>query len=529
MSRRLDKYVVGLDFGPRAVRATLSRVEDGEEIGSEIATYAGRARDQFCAAERQQYRLHPRDILQAMEQAAGRLAARHAGEMPRVIALGVVAVGSAALPVAADGTALGLSEKFGRTPDALCFLPEDGTAAPEAAEISRLCHSGGVPDGMLFSGGKCPANSLLPRILHVARADSSLRRAAADWVELCDWIPGLLTGSAAPDRIWRSRYAAGRFAPWPRGGRQAPAACFFSALGLAGIPAVTHGRMLGGPRAVGGLDAAWARRLGLPEAICVGLGMIGTQAAVIGAGATPGTLMRSEEVAFPPVVLADTETIGTRIVPESISQISEGILPGTVALEMSPPGGFDGLVWLRELLSWDAPGQVRDVPDRLDAAAAQLPPGGAGVVASGWFTDRPGGAVLAGLSPAASAPAIYRALIEARAFADRTVVDRLATGGVTVTRLVIVPGAGGGNTLAARIAADVMGLPVDLLATPSPQTRGLAISLATAAGEYRSIWEAQRAMAAPLEISCRPAPAERDAYRDLSTATNHLMPTRMFS
>lgn len=536
MSRRLYKYVVGLDFGPEAVRATLSRVEDGEEIESETAALAGWALGRFCDAGRQQYRLHPGDILQAMEQAVGRLAARHAAEMDGVVALGVVAPGSAALPVAADGTALGLSDEFARTPDALCFLPADGTAAPEAAEISHLCHSGKWPDYTAFTGGTCAANSFWPRVLHAARADVALRRAAAGWVELCDWIPGLLTGASGPSRIWRARYAAGRFALWHQNWGGAPQTRFLAALGLDDVPAFPPGRVLPGARAVGGLSAAWARRLGLPEAICVGIGMTEIQATAIGAGLTPGVLMRGEAADSPPLVLANAETIGSRIIPGTISQIADGILPDTVALELPPPGNFDGLAWLFDLLSWNSPERAPDIPERLDAAAAQLPPGGTGVVARDWFAkseDGPctgsGGATLAGLSPEASAPAIYRALVEARAFADQAMVDRLADAGVPVTRLRIVPEAGGGNALASRIAADVLGMPVDLVAPPSARTRGIAISLATATGEYRSIWEAQRAMAAPLEASCRPSPAEREAYRGLSAAKNHLMPTRIFS
>lgn len=522
MSLRLYKYVISMDFGLHAAQATLLSVEDGKEVATTTEPFEQWARRRFCDSGQQQYRLHPQDVLQAMERAVHVLAAEHAAELAQVIALGVCARGSCPLPLAADGSALALSAAFRDEPDALCLGPMDRTAIAEAAEITRLCHSGKVMDYTAFTGGRCDANALWPKVLHVTRSNPRVRDAAATWVELCDWVPAVLIGHAEPTRMGRSRQAAGQYALWHQSWGGLPGQLFFAALGLTVPPFPFHCATLRGDRAAGRLCAEWAHRLHLPEAIVVGVGTLDAQMAAVGGGIAPATLVRIGDASSRHVLLARSEDVGTRIVTGMQAQVPDGILPGVVSFETPPGPRTDGLAWLDALLSWGTPEREGTILGQLDAAARQLPPGGRGTVALDWFgacpqraAEEPAPAVLISLAPDCSAPMVYRALIEALAFSNRAVVECLAAGGLSVARLRVLESATATNPLALQVAADVLDRPVDLVTAPTCRARGAAICVTAAAGEYRSVWEAERAMAATAVATYHPAPSAAAAYRDL--------------
>jgi L-ribulokinase len=87
----------------------------------------------------------------------------------------------------------------------------------------------------------------------------------------------------------------------------------------------------------------------------------------------------------------------------------------------------------------------------------------------------------------------YRALLEATAFGTRVIVETFEAAGVPVTELVV---AGGllKNELLMQIYADVVNLPLSTIGSEQGPALGSAIHAAVAAGAYRDVAAAARAM-----------------------------------
>lgn len=202
----MKAYALGLDFGTASVRALLVRLADGAEVGRGVCPYAhGEGGVILDPAEPRLARQHPQDYLEGMQVAvrealaeAQRTEAEFAPE--KVVGIGVSTTGSSPLAVDAGG------EPLSEDPAALVWLWKDHTATPEAAEITRLARQE-RPHYIAKYGGTYSSEWYWAKLLRLVRQAPQIAQAAADWVEIQDWIPAVLTGKT--DLIPRGICAAG--------------------------------------------------------------------------------------------------------------------------------------------------------------------------------------------------------------------------------------------------------------------------------------------------------------------------------
>ena len=522
MSATSDNCVLGLDFGSDSVRAVVVRVADGEELSSAVANYPRWAEGKFCDPARQQFRQHPSDYLESMVSAV-REAVAALDKQPNVIGIGVDTTGSSPMPVTADGTALALKDGFSTDPDAMCILWKDHTSVAEAQEINDLCHSGKFPDYTKYVGGIYSSEWYWAKILNVGRRNPTVFRAAANWVELCDWVPAVLSGVTDSAKIVRSRCAAGHKALWHPEFGGLPSREWLQALDpcLGNLTTPLYSETKTSDQVAGTLSSDWAGRFGLNAGIPIAVGAFDCHMGAVGAGIEPYSLVRVMGTSTCDILVAPPEEVQDTLVQGICGQVPGSVLPDFIGFEAGQSSFGDVFAWFERLLQWGRNGRGRagSLLPELEKEAAELPPGGYGERALDWLNgrrtpdaDQTVKAILAGLHLGSTAPSIYRALIEATAYGSRAIVERFEEQGVQVKSIVAIGGIARKSNFISQVCADVMNRQVDVVLSDQACARGAAIFAATAAGAYEDIDKAKAAMLSPIEKSFVPDPEKHKLY-----------------
>jgi L-ribulokinase len=124
-----------------------------------------------------------------------------------------------------------------------------------------------------------------------------------------------------------------------------------------------------------------------------------------------------------------------------------------------------------------------------------------------------------GLTLATEPHELYRALLEATAYATRRIIETFEAGGVAVSEIIACGGLAERSPLLLQIAADVIGRDVLASKVQHASAVGAAIYAAAAAGQhaggYESVSAAVRRMGTAGYVPYRPRPAAQGVYETL--------------
>jgi L-ribulokinase len=189
-----DAFVIGVDYGTDSVRSIIVDVSNGAEIASSVFYYPRWKEGLFCNASKNQFRQHPQDYIDGLEQTIRECLSKVPGTIrSSVRAISIDTTGSTPVAVDRSGTPLALQEEFSKNPNAMFVLWKDHTGTGEAAQINE--HALKFDTNYLqYVGGIYSSEWFWAKLLHVLREDEKVRTACYSWVEHCDWIPFLLTG-----------------------------------------------------------------------------------------------------------------------------------------------------------------------------------------------------------------------------------------------------------------------------------------------------------------------------------------------
>jgi L-ribulokinase len=522
-------YTLGLDYGTNSVRTIIVSTANGREVATAVWNYSQGTAGVILSRDPNLARQHPADYVTGAEISIKKAIAQARKSVrgfraEQIIGIGVDTTGSTPLPVDRNGRPLALDKRFSKNPAAMAWLWKDHTGVAEASEITELARTL-RPEYLAKCGGTYSSEWFFSKILHCLRTHPDVFDAAHLWVECADWVPAMLTGTEAPEKLTVGVCAAGHKAMYSDSWGGYPDAEFLSNLDpkMGALRSRLRPKAYSIDRSVGGLTAEWARRTGLTPNTPVAVGAFDAHLGGVASGIKPGTLVK----------IIGTSTCDMMVVPlgEQLADIPGlcGIVPGSIL-----PGFFGleaGQSAVGDIFNWfvnyiQPLGKKSGTHEALSKQAARLAAGESGLLALDWnngnrtiLVDQRLTGLLLGHTLYTTPAEVYRALVEATAFGALTIINRLEEYGVKVEQIVNCGGIAEKNPLVMQIYADVTGRPIKISRSAQTCALGAAIAGAVvagkAAGGFDNYPEAQAAMTGLKTKVFQPHPKAHATYKKL--------------
>lgn len=349
---------------------------------------------------------------------------------------------------------------------------------------------------------------------------------AHTWVELCDWIPALISGNQAPNKLRRGICAAGHKALWHDDWNGLPAQDFLSAISptLDGIRERMFTEVYTSDQQAGLLSAEWAERFGLPVGIAVAIGEFDCHMGAVGAGAGEHDLVKVIGTSTCDILMVKPEDVAGKTIEGICGQVKGSALPNLVALEAGQSAFGDIYAWYKRLLMWPIQQWVKTHPEdqhlldgiddilipMLADAASDQPQAEHSPLSMDWHNGRRTPmanqrlkGVISGLNLGSTSPDVFYSLVESTAHGAKAIMDCMVTQGVDVKRVLAIGGIAQKSSLVMQTCADVMGRDIAVVESDQCCALGAAIlrqwqpMLTAAFLKLKRQWRAQFVMSIP--------------------------------
>ena len=537
-------YTIGVDYGTDSVRSIVVDTANGNIVGTDVFLYPRWKQGKYCNPATNQFRQHPLDYLEGLEATIkNALAKSPSGTAENVLAITVDTTGSTPCAVDAEGTPVAMLDGETDNPNGMFILWKDHTAIEEAEEINQLAKSWGGVDVTQYVGGIYSSEWFWAKILHVLKEDESMRTKAQSWVEHCDWVTGVLTGITHPQKMKRSRCAAGHKAMWHQSWGGLPPQEFLSKLHpvLDGIVEKLYTDTFTSDVCAGNISEEWAKKLGLNAHVKIGVGSFDAHLGAIGAEIKPYYLSKVMGTSTCDMLIIPTAEVGDKLVKGICGQVDGSILPDMMGLEAGQSAFGDVYAWFKNMLlapveaiilqstHIDVASQTlliaelhENLINNLSEQASQLNVTSTDPVALDWLngrrtpdTNQKLKAAIQGISLSTDAVLLFKTLVEATCFGAKAIVDRFRNQGINIQGIIGLGGVSKKSPYIMQTMANVLNMPVQIANAEQACALGSAMAAAVVAGIHPNFDAAQKAMGSGFEKTYFPDAFKNEAYNIL--------------
>ena len=533
-------FVIGVDYGTDSVRSIIINASNGNQVASSVFYYPRWKDELYCNANTNQFRQHPLDYVEGLEQTIKECLSK-AGTVvaANIKAISVDTTGSTPVAVDESGTPLALLPTFEQNPNAMFVLWKDHTSVKEAIEINT--HAKKFDTNYLqFVGGIYSSEWFWSKLLHVLREDEAVRKNCYSWVEHCDWIPFLLTGGKHISDMKRGVCSAGHKALWAAEFGGLPPDRFFSSLDslLTGFTKRLFTNTYTASDAAGTISKEWATRLGLPADVIIGVGAFDAHMGAVGGQIESYHLSKVMGTSTCDMLVAPMDEVKGKLVKGICGQVPGSVIPGMMGMEAGQSAFGDAYAWFKNILAWPLTNLLHKsslideavtkkiiseitekiIPE-LSRQAALLPLGENSELAVDWLNGRrtPDAnqllkSAITGLNLGSDAPRVFKAIVESTCFGAKAIVDRFNEEGVPVKGLIGLGGVAKKSPFIMQMMADVMNMPIRIHKSEQTCALGAAMFAATVAGVYEKVEDAMDVIGQGFDAEYHPNEANVYAY-----------------
>ncbi len=538
-----DKLVIGMDFGTDSARGLLINPQTTEVLATAVCVYKRWSQGLYCIPEKEQYRQHPLDYMEAIDDIFTNLfVGLEPTTIKKVVAIGTNTTGSTPVAVDSNARPLALSTSFADNPNAMFVLWKDHTAKKEAMEINSLAKIWPI-DYTLYSGGIYSSEWFWSKMLHVNREDENVRKHTFTWVEQSDWIPSYLAGISKASKIKRNRCAAGHKAMWNESYGGLPSAEFLCALDPTFYHFVNrfYTKTYTSDEVCGNISSYFVEKYGFDPSTIVTIGAIDAHHGAVGAGSHPYSFVKVIGTSTCDMLVIPKED-NPPIVPGICGQVDGSIDPGMIGFEAGQSAFGDIYNWyknfllkpiysiLEDSLTIEQQHKLEaDFFDYMTKEAQQIKVAESTLVFTDFFNGRrtPDAdfnllASATGFNLATNAGQVFKALVEATAFGSKAIIDRFISCGIPIKSVIATGGIPNKSPYVVQVLADVLGCDIDVVDSNQTCALGSAIFAAVAAGVYATIADAKQVLSARILKTYTPNIDNKNIYDQLYHTYNQL-------
>ena len=262
----------------------------------------------------------------------------------------------------------------------------------------------------------------------------------------------------------------------------------------------------------GKLSSEWAEKLGLPGSVTVACGVLDGHAGAVGAGIKAGQMVKIIGTSTTDIIVAGNVD---SCIKGICGQVYGSVIPGMTGLEAGQSAFGDVFAWFKRLLSFG--GNKVELAD-LEAEAVKLAVDD--TVAVDWmngrrtpFADPHLKGALFGINLGTSAPMMYRSLVEAVCFGAYRIAAHFAAQGIKVEEVLALGGIARKSPLVMQTLADIMQMPIKVVASDQACALGAAMFGAVVSGYYKNTGEAIENMRPGFDAVYEPRAEFVEIYR----------------